>query len=353
MFFFDPLDEEDEDSRRSPVFNNKTLRHAVNNLTQSEAKYGPIGYWNVSQVTDMSTLFSDTKENRATFNKPLENWDVSNVVNMHCMFFSCQVFNQPLNRWNVKKVRDMGLMFNRCEVFNQPLNMWNVGNVETMDSMFKGCESFNQDLTKWDVSKVQTIDGMFDGCEKLNQDFSNWDVSNVRNYCSPLLVFNETALSQKHYTDIILNWNFTFTKLDIDGNELFNINDLFGIPIQPDTVIASDYSLFDHPIRMTEFAKWQIKERANTPSALAGSTIAMRGLYMKNPQLKDVAAEVASNWLNIDRTPKRMQHILSQYVTKNGGKKNLKKTKKTKKLKNMKNMKNKKKSKKLKRKPKT
>ncbi len=35
-------------------------------------------------------------------------------------------FNQPLNKWNVSNVTDMWSMFNDARAFNQPLNNWNV-----------------------------------------------------------------------------------------------------------------------------------------------------------------------------------------------------------------------------------
>ena len=54
----------------------------------------------------------------------LNNWDVSNVTNMTSMFQDATSFNQPLNKWNVSKVLYM----------------------DTMDTMFHGTRSFNQPL---------------------------------------------------------------------------------------------------------------------------------------------------------------------------------------------------------------
>ena len=34
------------------------------------------------------------------FNKPLDNWDVGNVVNMKSI--KCEDFNQPLNSWDTE-----------------------------------------------------------------------------------------------------------------------------------------------------------------------------------------------------------------------------------------------------------
>jgi len=67
-------------------FNNETLRAAVkewlDDAAAAEATYGHISGWDTSGVTDMSKLFLDAH----TFNEPLNNWDVSNVINMHAMF---------------------------------------------------------------------------------------------------------------------------------------------------------------------------------------------------------------------------------------------------------------------------
>lgn len=45
-------------------------------------KYGPIAYWDTSNVSDMSQLF----KNWHAFNDNINTWDVSNVTNMHGMF---------------------------------------------------------------------------------------------------------------------------------------------------------------------------------------------------------------------------------------------------------------------------
>ena len=169
-----------------------------------------IGDWDVSNVTDMSTLFSDMEllneslnnwnvsnvtnmeqmfTRCTSFNQPLDKWNVSNVTNMDGMFFFCRKFNTSLNDWNVSNVTTMRGMFGYCRSFNQPLNDWNVSNVTNMSEMFYHCTIFNQPLNtifnqplnKWDVSNVTNMEKMFYSCTIFNQPLNDWNVSNVTN----------------------------------------------------------------------------------------------------------------------------------------------------------------------------
>ena len=67
------------------------------------------------------------------------------------MFYFATSFNQPLNNWNVSNVTNMFSMFRNTTSFNQPLNNWNVSNVTNMFSMFEDATNFNQDISNWDV----------------------------------------------------------------------------------------------------------------------------------------------------------------------------------------------------------
>ena len=60
----------------------------------------------------MSYMFNNTN----TFNKPIGNWDVSNVTDMSGCF-QMQNFNQPIGNWDVSSVTDMSYMFDECKCF--------------------------------------------------------------------------------------------------------------------------------------------------------------------------------------------------------------------------------------------
>ena len=52
------------------------------NVTSANATYGPIDTWDVSDITDMSELFTDLRN----FNADISSWETSGVTNMYRMF---------------------------------------------------------------------------------------------------------------------------------------------------------------------------------------------------------------------------------------------------------------------------
>jgi surface protein len=90
--------------------------------TTAAAKYGPIGAWDVSAMTDLSYVFcaftaSYWTHHRcnpacSSFNDDLRNWDTARVLTMEATFYYASAFNQPLN-WNTSRVTNMqGIFFN-------------------------------------------------------------------------------------------------------------------------------------------------------------------------------------------------------------------------------------------------
>ena len=143
------------------VFNNKTLRRAVNLWKKNEdaafQRFGHISDWDTSQVTDMNALFYKFE----TFNEPLH-WDTRNVTNMSFMFFAVKSFNQPLS-FDTQNVTNMGFMFCGAISFNQPLSFV-TSNVTVMRLMFYKAARFDQPLD-FDLRKVnlEHADSMLEG----------------------------------------------------------------------------------------------------------------------------------------------------------------------------------------------
>ena len=55
----------------------------------------------------MSELF----KNLIDFNGNISSWDVSNVTDMCSMFSDCKSFNKDISKWDVSKVTDISFMF--------------------------------------------------------------------------------------------------------------------------------------------------------------------------------------------------------------------------------------------------
>jgi surface protein len=93
---------------------------------------GDISKWNVSNVTDMSNMFQDSR-----FNGDISNWDVSNVKKIDAMF-SQSKFNKDLSNWMPFKLESALYIFSLC---NAPVPYWAIE-----ESRKKVIDSYN--LTK-------------------------------------------------------------------------------------------------------------------------------------------------------------------------------------------------------------
>ena len=121
--------------------------------------HGPIGEWDVSQVTDMNQIFYG----KNSFNSGISKWKMSSVTTMQGMFYGATSFNINILKWDVSGVTNMQDMFSGATSFNSDISNWDVSAVKTMEGMFSGATSFNIDISQWDVSSVTTMDNIFRG----------------------------------------------------------------------------------------------------------------------------------------------------------------------------------------------
>ena len=115
---------------------------------------------------------NDSKDKKELINiyGPIEYWDVSNVTDMSKMFYMCHNFNEDVSKWDVSNVTDMSEMFYMCHKFNQDISGWDVSNVTIIDSMFEECINFNQVLDKWNVRIDNLFEiSIFEGCNNLKK----------------------------------------------------------------------------------------------------------------------------------------------------------------------------------------
>ena len=75
-------------------------------------------------------------------------------------------------------------MFEGATAFNRPLNNWNVSNVTNMSHMFAFAENFNQPLTSWNVTPLTYVYAMFRGDGVVFEDIDRnapWYATHPRN----------------------------------------------------------------------------------------------------------------------------------------------------------------------------
>ena len=163
----------------------------ISSHKEIESPMSPLSESIWSDIQDRSAGDTVRKEDLITTNKDLRNkiielyieqgegetLDVSSLANcIKCDDFS-SIFRDfykvkyiiGLENWDVSSVKDMCCMFEGCKNFNCDLSKWNVSNVKDMYFMFSGCENFNSDLSKWDVSSVEDMRYMFHNCKSLEQ----------------------------------------------------------------------------------------------------------------------------------------------------------------------------------------
>ena len=120
-------------------------RDELRDIVLNARRNANLNHLDVSQITDMSCLFEDSR-----FNGDISLWDVSNVTTMEAMFRDSE-FNGDLSRWNVGNVVDMRFMF-RDSKFSGDISLWNVSYVKDMFSMFANT-SYVGDLSSWTIQE--------------------------------------------------------------------------------------------------------------------------------------------------------------------------------------------------------
>ena len=136
---------------------NETIYNIVSGEIERLGLDADLNHIDVSSVTHMPGLFNASYTNQITIydnsgneiinyndvdwgrrrgnrkykqmNVDISHWDVSQVVNMCCMFYECRDFNCDLSHWNVENLKDARFMFFNCESFNQDLSSWDFKNV--------------------------------------------------------------------------------------------------------------------------------------------------------------------------------------------------------------------------------
>ena len=75
----------------------------------------------------------------------------------------------PIGSWDTSDVTDMDSLFYHQRNFHENISFWDVSNVRTLEDTFSGATSFNGDLSRWDVSNVCIFTNTFHGATSFRQ----------------------------------------------------------------------------------------------------------------------------------------------------------------------------------------
>jgi len=168
-------------------------------LTKTEQLIGEeivsISQWDVSEITDMSSLFEDNHE----FNEDISNWDVSNVTTMEKMFCNATSFNQRIRKWNVKNVTTMEKMFFNATSFSSVVEM-DVPNLITTSAMFMNATNFNSYVIITNSNKLTDTSSMFENVPF--NGFNSHLIINTSNVITMARMFFNSKFNQELIIDI-------------------------------------------------------------------------------------------------------------------------------------------------------
>ena len=146
--------------------------------------------WSAPKCTNFVAMF----QTATSFNQPLTSLvNTSGVLGctMNNMFQSATSFNQNIGGWNLSNVTNMASMFQSAIAFNNggsnSIQTWSAPLCTTFVSMFQSATSFNQPLTSLvDTSGVSSciLSSMFSGATNFNKNIGSWNTSNVTNMSS-------------------------------------------------------------------------------------------------------------------------------------------------------------------------
>jgi surface protein len=168
-----------------------------------------INNWDVSMVTNLSTLFRSTP-----FNQPIGLWDISNVNTLFRMFESNSTFNQDITGWDTSSVNNFGEMFKNATSFNQAIGGWDTSLVTAMKETFQGATSFNQDISNWDVNQVTNLSGFMAGITLSTANYDAlliaWDAQGAMAYSGTVNFgtskYTAGGAAQAARTSLISKW---------------------------------------------------------------------------------------------------------------------------------------------------
>ena len=169
--------------------------------------------WDTTEVTSMKYTFYKNKIASLDALAPNKNnspniWNTGNVKNMDSIFSGCEslIDITGISNWDTSKVTDMSSMFHNTKITtldalvpnkNNNPNIWNTGNVTSIKAIFANCSSLVDiiGVSNWDTAKVTDMSYAFFSSSSITDitGIANWDVNRV------YAVVGDTSTSNHFY----------------------------------------------------------------------------------------------------------------------------------------------------------
>ncbi|WP_125713717.1 BspA family leucine-rich repeat surface protein [Companilactobacillus kedongensis] len=209
-----------------------------------------ISKWNKSKITNISGLFSG--DSSLTDINGLADWDVSNVTDMSSLFYNTRLTDlSDIDNWNTENVTNMSMIFSNCIKLNG-LNLinWNTSKVTDMSSMFSGDSNLNDDnlsgIENFDTKNVTNMAYMFNGTGFKILDLSNFQTDKVTDIRQ--MFYNTKSLIRvigKFKTPSLTMMSFLFSSSSISDLSRLNLSDWDTSKVTTMSNIFSNTSLTD------------------------------------------------------------------------------------------------------------
>ena len=121
-------------------------------------------------TTNMTNMFKlNTFNDNFKYIEGIEDWDVSNVTKMGSLFEYCQGLTElNISNWNVSKVTDMNYMLSDTNIVNLDTSNWDTSKVTNMNGMFTYCRNLvTLGSIRCDSVTFSNYAGMFSSNDKL------------------------------------------------------------------------------------------------------------------------------------------------------------------------------------------
>lgn len=196
------------------------LLELINFRIKSEGPNCDLNDIDTSKITDMSRLFSFSG-----FCGNISNWDVSNVTDMTSMFTKTYDIKElDLSGWDFSNVTNITTMFANSSIEHLHLNNTLGDKLNTVNGAFMGCSDMaeltgieNLITTRNDVENLTQL---FYGCRNIEQlDLSGWNTKNIT-------IFDRVFFGMKIVKEIKGIENFDFTNAKTIGGILYNCKEL-------------------------------------------------------------------------------------------------------------------------------